>query len=206
MSPQEKKNNSTNRAAVVFMLAAVIVFLWAFLSEKNKPITKKEVIRLTIDGSTTHEKRVNEFLKEIERRRQLTQDKTQVENYFTAPRIGSTVAIQPAQTELHPFKMKPEGLEDQVSRDLDFRNFERQQAASAEAVVQEQLTEQLRQQEYDKAYREAYVRDFIENARRNGYQVQVNDDLVVTSVVPIQGVRRNASDDEDVDFDDSAAQ
>lgn len=56
--------------------------------------------------------------------------------------------------------------------------------------VDEEILRQVANQQfannYDEAYREAYVRAFIENARANGLEVSLNQNLDVVDVVPFK--------------------
>lgn len=53
-------------------------------------------------------------------------------------------------------------------------------------VVQSQLREKQEMAAYEEAFRKEYARKFIENARREGYDVRLSADLVVLSVRKIK--------------------
>lgn len=57
---------------------------------------------------------------------------------------------------------------------------------SPDHVIQGQLYEQQQRAEYEANFKKEYARQFVENARRNGYLVQLSDDYVVLSVTPLR--------------------
>jgi hypothetical protein len=60
------------------------------------------------------------------------------------------------------------------------------EAQNPDNVIQAQLSDEDRRQAYEQAYRAQYAKQFIENARRNGYEVRLNDQNVVISVKPLR--------------------
>lgn len=53
-------------------------------------------------------------------------------------------------------------------------------------LIHQQLFEAQRNREMTDAYKKAYAAQFIENARRGGYEIKLNDEFRVISVKPIR--------------------
>lgn len=74
------------------------------------------------------------------------------------------------------------------------RGVRSEEAISPHDIVQKELFNEQQAQEYSQAYKEEYARQFIENARRGGYNVILSDDLSrVKSAVPIRSPSQNRS-------------
>lgn len=69
---------------------------------------------------------------------------------------------------------------------------ERQQVVTGpHDVIQKELFNQEQTDAYTQAYKEEYARQFIENARRGGYKIQLDENFKVISVTPIRRPSQN---------------
>lgn len=60
--------------------------------------------------------------------------------------------------------------------------------------LEQRFSEQMNAQNPEDMDKQEYIRQFKENARKNGYEITVNDDLEVTSVTPIRKPQNSKND------------
>lgn len=68
------------------------------------------------------------------------------------------------------------------------------QQMTAEKLMEMRLSEQMSPKNGGELDKQEYIRQFKENARKNGYEITVNDDLEVTSVTPIRKPQNSKND------------
>lgn len=116
---------------------------------------------------------------------ELEQQKAEVENKLTAPFVGQKIIDQTHQ-------MKPQGVDHSVDRseEIAYRDLGRDRRDVAmygpQHVIQRDLYEQQQLAHYTEEYQKEYARQFLENARRAGYEVTLSPDYVVLSVRKIR--------------------
>jgi hypothetical protein len=129
---------------------------------------------------------VNKHLFLTSQEQDWAQKKMKAENTFMTPEIGSSILKQAAKPKLKSFGVDHSSDQNEDAAFNDLNRYPKQlNYNNPEQVIQGQLQDQQRQKAYDESYRQEYARQFIENARKHGYQVKLNDDLVVVSVAPI---------------------
>lgn len=64
----------------------------------------------------------------------------------------------------------------------------------AEVPLEQRFSQELNQKNPGEIDKQEYIRQFKENARKNGYEITVNDDLEVTSVTPIRKPQNSKND------------
>jgi hypothetical protein len=113
---------------------------------------------------------------------ELAQRKRALENSYQSPLLGQSIwprAAAPA---------RPSGVdhssdrhENQAYHDLN-RHPQVYQGTSPDHVIQQKLADDQRTQEYALQYQKEYARQFIENARLHGYEVELDSNFVVIQV------------------------
>lgn len=126
------------------------------------------------------EKLVNKHLFLTSQEQEWAQKKMKAENSFSAPAIGASIL----QKKNGGVDHSADQNENAAINDLD-RYRKQLNYTNPEEVVQGQLQDQQKQRVYDEVYKKEFARQFIENARQHGFNVKLNDDLVVISVTPI---------------------
>jgi hypothetical protein len=125
---------------------------------------------------------VNKHLYMTSQKEDWAEKKMKAENTFMAPEVGH--AILPSGKKSASLDHSADSYEGNAFNDLN-RYPKELNYASPDEVIQGSLQDQQRQKTYDQIYRKEFARQFIENARQHGYNVKLNDDMVVISVTPI---------------------
>lgn len=86
---------------------------------------------------------------------------------------------QPKVVETDPSKVP---IEQQIWKEPD------------QKPLEQRFSEELSQKNPGEMDKQEYIRQFKENARKNGYEITVNDDLEVTSVTPIRKPQNSKND------------
>jgi hypothetical protein len=148
--------------------------------------------------SSRHEQLVNKHLQQMQREQALKEMRMQVQNHFMAPKIGETLPMHtvPDPSEAASLDTRQEDDWTRINRDLDPVGSDRRLRETPDQVVQDQIMAKQQAARQLRAERLAFIRNYIENARRQGYEVRVNANLVVESVRPIPGYKRNPSSED----------
>lgn len=116
---------------------------------------------------------------------ELAERKAKAQNTVSSPQVGQSIL---PVGEIDGFK----GVDHSADRNednalADLNRYRREiQPNSPDQIIQQGLADRERMETYAEEYRAEYARQFIENARRNGYEVQLNSDYVVISVRPLR--------------------
>jgi hypothetical protein len=111
---------------------------------------------------------------------EITARKRNAENYLQAPYVGQKV-IDMTYAPVKGVDHSADRNEETAYRDLR-RHEPEFNLSSPQHIVQNELRERQDQAAYVESYRTEYARQFVENARRAGYDVRLSADLVVLSV------------------------
>jgi hypothetical protein len=112
--------------------------------------------------------------------------KRQYENQLQAPYVGQKLidlTFAPPKGVDHSADRNEETAYKDLQRDQHDLNL-----TSPQHIVQSQLRENEELAAYSESYRQAYASQFVENARRAGYEVRLSADLVVLSVRKIKSM------------------
>ncbi len=178
------KDNKASSLILILALLAIVVttfLLWP-TPKKTKPLTAGHI------SASSHqaEEIINKHLWMTEKSKELAQEQMKAQNDFTNPKIGDSIWPDGQKSGKQiGVDHSPDTNENNAFEDLN-RYPKNLQVQTPDAVIQGQLSDEDRRREYEAAYREEYAKQFIENARRNGYEVLLNDKLVVISVRPIR--------------------
>lgn len=186
------KKEEKDIIAPLLILGGVVAFSYVFLggsfSNKNNSGTAElSSISSTQEPSNIQsQKIVNEHLLETQSKMDLQRGMRVLENKQFAPSVSNgapsvDAKLNPGygvefnnttpESQVGQIIRKPKGAPDYNSPDQYIQNLQKQLDARSN---------------YDEAYKEAYVQQFIENARKGGYEVRVNDNYEVISVRPIR--------------------
>ena len=109
-----------------------------------------------------------------------------LENKFYAPQLGDSIW---PKIDQHKKNLGVDHSADRNERtayeDLN-RDKHQLSVSDPDHIIQQQINDNDKQNEYEAAYRENYARQFIENARAHGYQIELDSSLVVKSVKQIR--------------------
>jgi hypothetical protein len=131
---------------------------------------------------------VNKHLKMTDQRIILQADKAQFES-SNLPTVGDQIWPTTNEKRHRSFEPQRGGVdlssdprEEVAIADLNRDSKDYGNYRSPHSVIQNEEYYKDRQAEEQRLFRERYAHQFIENARRNGYAVKLNSNLVVTDV------------------------
>lgn len=159
-----------------YLIAFGLITFGLFFYLKDKGYFKKrdQALQVSHASSLDTERIVNQYLQETNRKMQRDQ-------------VDSKKAIEDALREANKLKIKPEPTP-MIPRDAqiakDPANDPNYHLIKRSAVA-ESLKKQMQNQSQG-LDKEEYARQFIENARRGGYHIELSDELEVIRVTPIR--------------------
>jgi hypothetical protein len=178
--PPKGRSNNLGLVSIALLLLAGFVLVLAFDEDgdsENMRVGERLVRRDEASRIVDH------HLKKTDARITIEQQRVVTEN-FKAPQIGERVEPQADHTRTYGVQFDDGSEEAAVARvvrpevkDYGFRN--------PAQIIQNRLADEQLQEKHNEAYDKAYIEEFIANARRNGYEVQVNDKFEVIKVTPI---------------------
>lgn len=183
MSKKKKKDHSRLLAVALLLLAGFFAFLF-FLPESKSPKNSVKSAQ-----SKEFEERVNRHLFKTSQSMELSREKMKIE----ADRLASqgVGALRPSPEKVHPLDLstdpKTEALLQALGREARVSNG----PSSPDEQIQADLFESQQLQEYSEEYKREYARQFVENARKAGYIIKLNDDYKVISVRPLRKPTQN---------------
>lgn len=170
------------------MLLALLLFLgaggliFAYLGSENK--SKNGVSSVT--KSQKYEQSVNRHLMLTNERMELEKQRMALENAKLLNNSLKGARPQNGYANDDRLDLSTDTRPAEVANELG-RGQKQEDIVSPHDIVQKELFNEEQAQEYSQAYREEYARQFIENARRGGYNVKLSEDLSrVISVTPIR--------------------
>jgi len=182
MKKQQKKDKSYLMAIALLLLAGFFVFLF-LLPEKDPHISAEGA------HSKDFEDRVNRHLFKTSQSIEMNQARMKIEAEKMAREGISPQAV--AAPDVHNLDLstdpRAEALLQALGRDVKEANG----PASPDEQVQADLFESQQLQNYSEEYKKEYARQFVENARKAGYIIKLNDDYKVIMVRPIRKPAEN---------------
>lgn len=175
--PQEKKDKTYLIPLLLLLLSGVCVFL--FLSPDPKLASKVSTTK-----TKEFEEKVNRHLFKTSQEIEINRQKMKVETYDMADqgvRALPHVPEEPSSVDLSG-DPRTESLIHDLGRNVREPNDPR----NSNELIQTELFQQEQLQNYSEEYKREYTRQFIENAKKAGYRVIVNDQFKVLSVTPIR--------------------
>lgn len=173
-----QKGSSQNYflALLLFLLAGGLLY-FAFQKEEGHTRFSSKLPQSVSANSAEAEKVVNKYLKETNKAIELQQLQTKIQNQFVVPRVGEVIT-----TNADVRKKKTITV---TNSDVVGSNQNVYDTSSPAAKIQNELAEQQRLDDYDQKFREEYIRQFVENARRNGWKLSVDENGVIKSATPL---------------------
>lgn len=184
MKPRKKEDkNSYILPAVLLLLSAFFIFLF-MIPEKKKAPVKTNLVQ-----SQEFEKAVNRHLFSTSQHIELEQEKmaleaSRLQSQGIKVQSGPNLEGNGVDLSTDP---RAEALLKALGRDVK----EPGSAVNPNDLVQSELFEEEQSNQYSEAYKKEYARQFVENARRAGWVVKLNDQYKVMSVQPLRKPSQN---------------
>lgn len=184
----DQKKSSKGWIGLLLFLVAIGLVYASFKSEKTK---NSQQGNLNVQdqaaggiGSHAVDSIVNRHLKMTHQQLEVQRTRTQLENLRTVPSVGD---------RLVPYE-KPEiegGVDLSLDRNelnaaRDLRRKTDYNANSPHHEIQSDMANVESMNQYSEDYKRQYIEQFIANARAGGYEIEVDDDFVVTKVKKIK--------------------
>lgn len=187
-SPHHQNPDKKDRKgfAILLLFGALCLGGYAYLDGQAPPPKMRQSASIDVQDPVNRQKletMVNRHVQMTNRQMEIEKEKIKMEATFSIPKVGQFVV---QKDNVKSFNMNTDSNEGNAARDLrDNRTL----TMSANDVIQNELLHggQPAQPVYDEEYRREYARQFIENARRNGYEVTLSPDLKVIGVRQISG-------------------
>ena len=134
--------------------------------------------------NSAYDEKVNKHLFQTQAQKDLKAAKAKAENTMMAPDLHEVEAQTKYGSRNSGVQTHGDVWDDQIVE--QFEKTYQQETYKPDFQVQQDLYENQMMNQYDQAYREEYKKQFIENARRAGYQVKLGPDNKVMSVKPLK--------------------
>lgn len=166
--------------ALLMLLSAVGLFWLATRDEET--LSENDLIPVQLSDEM-----VNKHLHKTSMKIESQKVKAQIENFTKAPRLDEATTVQSYEASSHSLDFKPDPRINELATRLDSEKKQGSRpSADPKEVIQMQMYEQQKWNEYNLAYRQAYAEKFVENARRNGWEIRLNDEYKVIRVKAIK--------------------
>lgn len=183
MKQEKKQDKSYLLALALLLLSGFFVFLF-FLPEKDpKPDGK------SITQSKKFEETVNRHLFKTSQTMQISRDKMQLEaNQLVHRGIGPK---NPEKTDVHELDLSTDPRAEALLKALGRNAPTTYGPVPPDQQIQTELFEAQQLEAYSEEYKKEYARQFVENARRAGYLIQLTSDYKVRSVQKLRQPAEN---------------
>lgn len=186
MSPyQQKSKKNDNLVGFIFIGAAAVLIFFASLQEESV-ITLRPSDNHISANSPEAEAAVNRHLLSTNRQIELQQQLKRIENFNSTPKVGDQVFNPGSNYPIQAGVVMGTDRRDQ-QRLKDGESARRQQDFNnpSNVVQREMANDQAVARDLASA-KEEYARQFVENARKDGWAIELDDDYVVRSVKKIK--------------------
>lgn len=178
------------------LLLASAGFL-ALSMEETQPVAKPDKTSATSGKASAL---INKHLWQANHLKEQAEKRVEAQNSYMAPRLGDSIwPTSQDRSKGYSVDHSPDRNENRVYQDLN-RDRKEYRSTDPDHIIQSQIHDDERMREYEMSYRQEYARQFVQNARRNGYDVRLNSDLVVISVKRIPGFQRREPSESNSDL------
>ena len=197
-----QKNSDLPIVLLLLFLAGCFYYFYESIDtrapNRKDPGTPSEVISAR---SKRAEELVNRYIKTTNSKIEISKSQREIENKYKAPEIGQVI-IEPENYDpkLEGTNINSDRSLDALERDLN-KGKETQTYYLPHNEVLNDMAERQKAEEAYVAERKAYAKQFIENAKRNGFEVTLNENYQVTSVKKISQPEKDSTQL----FEDSSA-
>ncbi len=176
---QETSNNNRSLALIFIALASFLAAL-AFWYDQTSTVAGTSAESPILKGKKREEleRAVNNHIQLTNRKIETDKEKIKQEASFTIPRVGQLLLTAEGQP-VDPIDMRGDRNEFNSTRDM---RRDRLETPSAGDIIQQDLADNQARERQNAEYMKEYARQFVENARRNGYEVELDSEYKVKNV------------------------
>jgi hypothetical protein len=195
-SENKSQNDHGKLLALLLFVGAGALVLMSMGSEDKKSGPGQAPASVK---SEKFEKNVNKHLMLTNENMEMQRRRMEIENARTGSDFNSTRAQTTYENPSGGVDLSTDSRAAEVAKELGRGDRQEDQPMNPHEVIQKELFNQQQNAEYTQAYKEEYARQFIENARRGGYKVILDDQYRVKQVIPIR--RETAGEGSSENFD-----
>lgn len=178
MANKQKQDKSYLLAVAFLLLSGFYVVLFLLPEGKKTNGPQSGIVQ-----SKEFEEKVNKHLFQTSQNIEISRQRMQIEaNRIAEKEFGTTTPKE----EIHKLDFSADPRAEALLRELGRDVKESAGPTNSDEQVQTDLFEAQQMQEYSEAYKREYARQFVENARKAGYIIKLNDEYKVISVKPIR--------------------
>lgn len=172
---------------ILFFTVAISVGVFGYIYYSQKEKKRIEQEKKIASQQPTPEELVNKYLKQgsVELRQQQIESMAKIKSNLIDEKKNKVVV-----KEIPPDQIP---IEMQIAKDKS--NSSPNEQSLTEEFNQKYFQSQV-DQVADEQARKEYAKEFIENARKNGYHITLSEDLQVTSVKPIRKPTNQQNDND----------
>lgn len=186
----QKNERSLLLALLLLIGAGALIFSYIATDDKNF----KEHVSETASASKSdkYEKSVNRHLMLTNEKMKLEHQRAKLESARLLNNDFKRSSAQQPFVNENKLDLSSDNRAAEVAKELGRDRDRKEEVISPDDIVQKELFNEQQMQEYTQAYRAEYARQFVENARRGGYNVILSEDLSrIISVTPIRAPSQN---------------
>lgn len=194
MKASPKKEKDKSWIFLLLLALGVLVILFSSQEPENSKTPERPQVS-TFDPERS--KRVDSHMKDTAYNLEADQRQRQIEAYQQLNKLHST-NTQSAYKPDEQFSLESDPYMQSLTDDLDRSRSSSQYPMTPEEIVQQRLYENQQLNKASQAYREAYAEQFIENARKAGWEIELGPNFEVLSVKKLKEKKRQPSLFEDL--------
>jgi hypothetical protein len=181
--PEKKSNDSSKSLAIMLLVGALLLLVFGLGNEtKMKSLGGAPAVV----KSEKFEKAVNKHLMTTNEQLRMQEQRMLLENARSTKEIDANFQKPAVTRPTDPIDLSHDNRAADIANLMGRGEKQNNAPLDPNDIIQRELFTKEKMDEYSKAYRDEYARQFVENARRGGYKVQLSDDYKVMSVVPIK--------------------
>jgi hypothetical protein len=171
------KNQDRRDWGLLLLILALFLFVAALFVEGGRG-EKNQSSVTTRDRELLNN--INTYLKDTAIREEV-QKRNAIEEY-SQPESAEEMSIDSRDEKVNPLLFDQEDPGQQVLRDLEVKRRRQGRPTTPDQRISSKLERDAWVREYEKRQKDEYVRQFLENAKKQGVDVRLNKDLDVTGL------------------------
>ena len=182
IEPKFDKKEDNQKKISPFLLFFLLLGAVGFFLASARMSSHSPVPPATISAySPETEALVNKHLHLTSQDQYLREKMMNAQNSYMAPQVGDSLWPKISPKKDLGVDHSPDRDENTAFDDLN-RYPKELRYTNPDQIIQEQIVEEDIRKKTELEDRQEYARQFVENARRNGYAIKLNEDLVIVSV------------------------
>lgn len=178
---EKSQNDHSKLLAILLFVGAGTLILMSMGPEQTKKSGAPAAVK-----TEKFEKSVNKHLMYTNEKMDLERRRMEIENARLGGDFNSTKAQPTYEPQTSGVDLSTDSKAAEVANELGRGTRREEEATSPHDIIQKELFNAEQNAQYTQVYKEEYARQFIENARRGGYKVILDDQYRVKQVIPIR--------------------